>query len=276
MRRLFGAALLAVVLTGCGATANSEPRTSSPTWDRDRFLKAHPPTGTPTAEPAKFTKRVGALFSHDTKGDHFCTASAVDSPSRNMLVTAAHCIHDGKGGSYRSDLVFVPGYKNGSTPYGVWKVRSLIVDTRWSGGSDPDMDVGFVTLEPLDGKNITDVLGANLLGINEGFENVVRVTGYPSNADASITCVNKSTKQDTYQMRFACGGYFPGTSGSPWITNYDQKTGTGDVVGVIGGYEAGGDVDQVSYSPYFDDDVRKLYESAISASTPSPETPDSA
>jgi hypothetical protein len=35
---------------------------------------------------------------------------------------------------------------------------------------------------------------------------------------------------------------------------------------VIGGYELGGYEDAVSYSAYFDDDVRKLYERAIGQS----------
>jgi len=30
-------------------------------------------------------------------GDHFCTASVVSSRSRDMLITAAHCVHGGQG-----------------------------------------------------------------------------------------------------------------------------------------------------------------------------------
>lgn len=263
MGRVIWAVFLAVVLSGCAASSVPRPRTSSTGWDRERFLRAHPPSGMPTAEPASFGKRVGALFSHDTKGDHFCTASAVDSPNRNLIITAAHCIHPGKGYGYLSDLVFVPGYRNGNAPYGIWKVKSQLVDTRWSSDSDPDLDVGFAILEPLNGKNIADVLGANLLGINQGFTNFVRVTGYPMTSDSPVTCVNTTTQQYKYQMRFACKGYPPGTSGSPWLTHFDPKTKRGEVVGVIGGYHQGGKGDDVSYSSYFDDDVRRLYEEAV-------------
>jgi V8-like Glu-specific endopeptidase len=107
------------------------------------------------------------------------------------------------------------------------------------------------------------VLGANLLGIDQGFSNVVRVTGYPRSSDEPVTCINKTTKERKYQMRFACNGYPPGTSGSPWLTHYDAKTRRGEVVGVIGGYDRGGTADEVSYSAYFDDDVRRLYEQAV-------------
>jgi V8-like Glu-specific endopeptidase len=264
MRRvLVAVGLLVVLCGGCAGSGIPQPVSSTTTWSRERFLRAHPPTGTPTAEPATFGKRVGALFSHDTKGDHFCTASAVDSPGRNLIVTAAHCVHSGAGGGYLSDLVFVPGYRDGNAPYGVWKVKAQFVDERWAKESDPDLDVGFAVLEPLNGKNIADVLGANLLGINQGFTNLVRVTGYPKTSDEPVTCINRTTKESKYQMRFACNGYAPGTSGSPWLTHYDPKTKRGEVVGVIGGYQLGGLEDAVSYSAYFDDDVRKLYERAI-------------
>jgi V8-like Glu-specific endopeptidase len=264
MRRVMAAVVLVAAFSGgCAGSGLPRPAGETTTWNRDRFLRAHPPTGTPTAAPATFGKRVGALFSHDTKGDHFCTASAVDSPGRNLIITAAHCVHSGKGGAYLSDLVFVPGYRNGATPYGVWKVKAQFVDPRWAGDSDPDVDVGFAVVEPLDGRNIEDVLGSNLLGIDQGFGNLVRVTGYPTDSGAPVTCINKTTRELKYQMRFACNGYPPGTSGSPWLTHYDPRTKRGEVIGVIGGYQLGGVADAVSYSAYFDDDVRKLYERAI-------------
>ncbi len=267
MRRVVVAVTLVGALAGgCAGGGLPRPAGEGSTWSRERFLRAHPPTGTPTAEPASFGKRVGALFSHDTKGDHFCTASAVDSPARNLIITAAHCVHSGRGGAYLSSLVFVPGYRNGTAPYGIWKVKSQFVDARWANASDPDLDVGFAVLDKQGGRNIEDILGSNLLGIDQGFGNIVRVTGYPTSSGEPVTCINKITRLRKYQMRFACNGYPPGTSGSPWLTHYDPKTKRGEVVGVIGGYQTGGLEDAVSYSAYFDDDIRRLYERAIGQS----------
>ncbi|MFL6053348.1 MAG: trypsin-like serine peptidase [Actinoallomurus sp.] len=226
------------------------------------------PTGTPTAQTAVEGRRVGAIFSHGTSGTHFCTASTVDSPHHNLIITAAHCLHGGKDSGYLGDLVFVPGYRDGKAPYGVWKVRTALVDTRWVNGSDEDLDVGFAVVAPLDGKNVGDVVGVNTLGIDPGFRNVVQVTGYPMQSDKPVTCLNATTKEDTHQLRFACNGYAPGTSGSPWLADYDPNTRTGRVVGVIGGREEGGNDDDVSYSSYFDDDVRNLYDEAVRESAP--------
>lgn len=255
--------LLAATLVGCADdSGNPTPVVQPPPSTRSE-QRAHP-IGTPTARTAIYSTKVGALFTRNLKGDHFCTASTVDSPGHNLLVTAAHCIHGGLGSGYFTDLVFVPGYRNGQTPYGVWKVRSMLVDTRWSSNSDPDLDVGFVTLEPLHGQNIADIIGSNKLAVDQGFQNTVRVTGYPDNDDQPVTCMNRTAKQSSNQLRFTCAGYLDGTSGSPWITDQNE------VIGVVGGYQRGGDTSAVSYSAYFDDDVESLYEEAMRESTESP------
>jgi V8-like Glu-specific endopeptidase len=246
--------------SGTTGTPHPYPTTSAPPTPL--------PTGTPTAQTAAEGRRVGAIFSHDTSGTHFCTASTVDSPNHNLIITAAHCLHGGKDSDYFGDLVFVPGYRDGKAPYGVWKVRTQLVDTRWANGSDEDLDVGFGVVAPLDGKNVGDVVGVNTLGVDPGYRNLVRVTGYPMQSDKPVTCVNATTKEDTYQLRFACNGYAPGTSGSPWLADYDPNTRTGRVVGVIGGREEGGNDDDVSYSSYFDDDVKHLYDEAVRESAP--------
>jgi hypothetical protein len=161
--------------------------------------------------------------------------------------------------------VFIPGYQDGTAPFGVWTPSRLLVDPRWAASSDPDLDVGFVVLRPLDGKNIQEVLGANQIGFDAGFVNLVRVTGYPASADAPVTCLNWTGEQSATQLRFGCGGFFGGTSGSPWITRFDPRTRTGTIVGVVGGYQEGGDTDAISYSVYLNDNVRSLYEQAAAA-----------
>jgi V8-like Glu-specific endopeptidase len=211
------------------------------------------PTADDTAEPDS----VGALF---VDGVQDCTASVVDSPGRDLLVTAAHCIY---WEGYQPDVTFVPGYANGQRPYGTWSAERMLVDPRWSQYSDPDLDVGFIVLQPLDGRNIQDVVGGNELAVNPGYTMRVRVSGYPSDSGQVVTCVNWTSQQAQYQLRFDCDGLPSGTSGSPWLTNYDPATGTGTVAGLIGGYQQGGDTSSVSYSPYFNWHVKSLYEQAM-------------
>jgi len=277
-----GAVALGWALSGCGSSTSGSASGAAPAasagavsvsvsgspspWSRERFEKALSEHGgsSHTAKPTTTNGRVGALFTQSASGDHFCTASVVHSAAKDLLVTAAHCVHGGKGGSYGTDLVFVPGYRNGDVPEGQWPVTRIVVDQRWISSSDPDLDVAFVTVGQVGGKNIEDVLGANTLGVNQGFGKVVRITGYPSTASSPISCFNRTTQQSQFQMKIACTGFPGGTSGSPWLASFDGKKGTGTVIGVIGGYQQGGNSADVSYSPYFDADVQALYNQATS------------
>jgi V8-like Glu-specific endopeptidase len=216
-----------------------------------------PPGGDPTADSTEEPDSVGALF---VNGVQTCTASVVDSPGKDLLVTAAHCIY---WHTYHQDVTFVPGYDSGQRPYGTWVPDHMLVDRRWSEYSDPDLDVGFIILQPLDGRNIQDVVDGNRLAVNPDSAMLVRVSGYPVDSGQVVTCVNWTARQAQYQLRFDCAGLPDGTSGSPWLTDYNPVTGTGTVVGLIGGYQQGGDTSSVSYSPYFNWHVRNLYEQAI-------------
>ena len=265
-----------VLATGCsgpGAGAR-RPGLNGPLgfWNRSRLLAALPfdlgrkpateQRGQPQTAGAGAALRVGALFEHDAGGNHFCTASVVSSPGKDLLITAAHCIHGGKGSGYRSDIVFIPGYRDGQEPFGVWTPARLIVAPQWADASDPDFDVGFVVLQPNDGRNIEQVLGASRLMTDTGYRYLVHVTGYPDSADAPITCVNWTARQSATQLRFECGGYTGGTSGSPWVTHFSTRSRTGTIVGVIGGYQQGGDTDAVSYSVRFGAAIVRLYRQA--------------
>ncbi|QKW19476.1 trypsin-like serine protease [Kitasatospora sp. NA04385] len=293
MKRSLGAGALAVSLavaaTGCGSSgggaAASGAAASAPSpvpatltsgtgppaahgWSRQRLLAAvdRPRGTTRTAAPTPLDSRVGAVFTHGPDGDHFCTASVVDSPGRNLIVTAAHCLVQPRIGRTRTDLVFAPGYRNGDTPSGVWPVDAVTVDPAWRRDGDPDVDVAFATVRPQDGRQVQEVLGGNRLGTDPGHDLEVKVTGYPSTADQPITCSTVATEQSPTQLRIDCPGYTGGTSGSPWVTRLDPGTRTGTVVGVIGGYQEGGDSADTSYSSYFGERVRALYAQASGGS----------
>jgi V8-like Glu-specific endopeptidase len=242
-------------------------------WTKSRLLGARPlrgghgpvplPGQSASSHTAPQALRVGALFEQDASGTHFCTASVVASPGKDLLITAAHCIHGGKGGGYHSNIVFIPDYRNGNAPFGVWTPQRLLVAPQWAGSSDPDYDVGFVTLQPRGGQNIQQVLGGSHLGTDTGSRYLVRVTGYPDSANAPITCLNWTSQQSSTQLRFECSGYTGGTSGSPWVTHFDTKSRTGTIVGVIGGYQQGGDTPSVSYSADLGHGIQQLYQQAI-------------
>jgi V8-like Glu-specific endopeptidase len=223
---------------------------------RSKTEASRPPSHTWTGSPV-----VGALFLSNGSGSHYCTASVVDTPKKSLLLTAAHCLY-GSGG-WAKNVAFVPRYSRGSRPYGTWTVRYMYVDSRWKTKRDPDLDFGFAALGTRKGKRIANVVGADHLVTDQGYTDKVRVIGYPmkkyASVDKPIYCNATTHKAFKYQIRFDCGGFYGGTSGSPWIKNYNTKTRRGDVLGVIGGYQEGGKYDWRSYSPVFDKDIRHLY-----------------
>jgi V8-like Glu-specific endopeptidase len=202
---------------------------------------------TAVAPPGSVVDRVGAVFRDGTGGGHFCTASVVPSPRHDLLVTAAHCL-DGGGG-----LVFAPAYRDGAAPYGVWKVTGTFLADGW----DEDTDVGFARVEKLGGVGVQDLVGANPFVTHRATgATAVTVVGYPRSREVPLACTNRPTSHSPTQQRIECPGLSGGTSGSPWVD------GDGQVVGVLGGHEAGGATDDVSYSAVLGDEVAALYRRA--------------
>jgi len=206
------------------------------------------------------TPAVGALFttSAGKLGRHFCTASVVNSPDGDLVITAAHCV------SGTSGMVFVPGYDRGTTPYGVWTVTKVFTDRSWQTSSDPDDDVAFLQVSQHGSiVPIEDVTGAEQLAIGTAARQLVEVIGYPDGTNDPIACRNWTREPMADQLEFDCGGYTDGTSGGPFLADVNPLTGQGTVIGVIGGYEQGGLTPQVSYSSMFGAKVAALYRTAV-------------
>jgi hypothetical protein len=72
------------------------------------------------------------------------------------------------------------------------------------------------------------------------------------------------TPRHLRQVVFRCAGYTDGTSGGPFLARVSRATGAGRVIGVIGGYEEGGNSPSVSYSSRFLANVAALYRRATS------------
>lgn len=150
--------------------------------------------------------------------------------------------------------MFVPGYRDGTAPYGKWKVLERYLPEGWSKGQDEDSDVAFATVEG----DIQDAVGGNrfVTGTATG-STAVTVTGYPASRELPISCTNKPTAHSRTQQRIDCPKFTGGTSGSPWVN------GNGQVVGVLGGHENGGATPDVSYSVVLGAEAAALYRDVV-------------
>jgi V8-like Glu-specific endopeptidase len=234
-----------------------------------------PPASDPVALAAQLTwpgatafggtSAVGALFS-DTHGRlaHFCSASVVHSPRGNLLITAAHCMQ-GKNLKPAGAITFAPGYHAGRFPHGRWIVRAVYVDSGWKRAQNPDDDVAFL-VAGRPGLRIERYTGSETLDTGAPLPQRVRVIGYPDRTNLPVTCTGPARAFNPghlHQMVFDCAGFSNGTSGGPFLAR-TTATGTGKVIGVIGGYQGGGDTPDVSYSARFLANVAALYKTATS------------
>ncbi|WP_234327915.1 trypsin-like serine peptidase [Streptomyces sp. NRRL F-2664] len=233
----------------------AQPAQSSPAPSRSHEPKPHlsglpgstlPPAVTPPpGGPAAFT---GALFTNGLDSDHFCTATVVQSPGRNLIVTAGHCLLAGQ--QREGTAVFAPAYANDTAPYGTWRIEEVFEDERWAEGTDDDYDLAFATLAPdAQGRSIEDVTGAALLDTTGRAGEEVTVTGYPADRKIPRTCTATAVRESATQQRFDCADFPGGTSGSAWIAR------DGKIVGIL----TGGDTDDVSTSTVLGDYAAALY-----------------
>ncbi|MFD9358736.1 hypothetical protein [Streptomyces sp. NPDC060031] len=255
-------------------------------WTADRMASAVPisrggaaAAGNGTGQDFDGIPVVGRMFVMKGGGAYFCTASVVASPGRDLVLSAAHCLL----GTDSRQVAFVPQYTSENPqPYGMFPVlrntagkSKVWIDPRYrSLGADrgATLDVAFAQVGPdADGFPVEDVVGGNRLVTGAAYAHPkVSLIGYPASAARPRLCVNKTTKFTSADpgipgsfLRIDCTGYPGGTSGGPFLTNYDARTETGDVVGVIGGWKTGGNTADTSYSSYFGADIRQLYRSAV-------------
>jgi V8-like Glu-specific endopeptidase len=227
-----------------------------------------PPAGTATTvEDAVSirTQTVGALFTIAPGGGlgmHFCTASVVDSPAGNLVLTAAHCMNQRTA----SQVEFVPDYAHGRAPFGVWQVSRVIVDQDWTSSNDPDDDFAFLVVRQSGtAVPVQRLTGGESIAIGHGAGLMVRVAGYPDDLNAMISCENTAFEFSATQLQFDCGGFTNGTSGSPLLADLSPAGGLNTVIGVIGGYELGGSTASVSYAARFNANMEALYRTALAA-----------
>lgn len=191
---------------------------------------------------------VGALFSNPTAtGSHGCTASVVASRSGDTVLTAAHCLR-GNGTGYS----FVPQYRAGAKPFGVWTVTRAYVDPRWKATQDPKYDVAILTVAP----HTVNGVSRNIQWFTGGYRmhwapytgNSLYVPAYNGGSgDMPIRCTAPNYYTSGFPG-FTCNGYYDGVSGAPFIL---MQGGVNYVAGVIGGLHQGGCSPQTSYSSPF-------------------------
>lgn len=197
-----------------------------------------------------------------------CSGSVVSSANRDMVVTAGHCVHgviDWQGNTgFFENFVFVPAYHNGARPVGTFTARSLHALNKWTSRSDFNYDVGVALMNPLNGRDVADTVGAQGITFNEPRNTFMYAFGFPSgppfDGERLIACASTvfpDTIGGTQSQGMTCD-MTPGSSGGPWFFQFDAARGLGYVNSVNSFLYT--NHPNMMWGPYFGSAIESLYQ----------------
>ena len=258
---------------GCGPRARS---TSSSTARRvppqARSPAAEPVAGasfravsTPDVPPYSYNGRV---FIRRGGRSGYCSGTAIDSPTRQLVLSAGHCLNsgheDGKRSVWSDYLQFVPAYDGGLAPFGAFVARRNQVRTprQWTKHGNPDFDLGaFLTLPNAEGVNVADAVGGGAAILTDLTRHQDFLTfGYPGQSEYMQKCSSPYIGDDLLSNPFPgpptlgirCH-WAPGASGGGWLIGGRRRL-------AINGINAYLHLDNRSHTfgPYFPRNRRQL------------------
>jgi V8-like Glu-specific endopeptidase len=207
----------------------------------------------------------GKVFFSDSKGnDYECSGTAVNSDNHSLVWTAGHCVHEGPGGHFYDNWVFVPGYLNGQVPFGRWTASQLATTSGWADRGNDRLDFGAAVVRPLNGKRLTDRIGGQGMLFNASRNQKWTVFGYP------VTGPFKGNGKQYKCVSGHLGDDYPSGSGPAtlkiWCDMTDGSSGGAWLVGLSGGLgkvngitSYGLNDPKATYGPYQGSDALDLY-----------------
>jgi len=202
------------------------------------------------------TRTNGKIFATDPhSGSYTCSGTALNTPSRSIVLTAGHCvIENGRAGKRIS---FVPAYDHGKRPFGTFEAATVYVMPQWQRSENPDFDVAALRVKPNKRGRLTDVVGARGYATSRSRFAAFQIFGYPAaraRGEELRSCSASGLGTDRLTERFAGPPTMPaacdlaaGASGGAWL--FDDQ-----YVGGVTSYSYQGRPDQL-YSPYFGPEV---------------------
>jgi hypothetical protein len=175
----------------------------------------------------------GRLFLRFGSDDASCSATVVTSFSRNLILTAGHCVVEPTtaGPFWATDVAFVPAYRNGSAPLGIYPATRVGAVSLWAFEGAIEFDLGAVNLAPGPGGEIQDVLGSRGVTFNHNpkkYKNkVFELFGYPAepspdyDGERPILCITPFSgfEQFTGSVTVTPCHQQQGSSGGGWVLN---------------------------------------------------------
>ncbi len=219
------------------------------------------PTVTQTRN-AVVPSTAGKVFFTYKGKNYVCSGSAINGSTKNVVSTAGHCVHGGKGEGWHSNIAFAPAYYNGVSGYDLWNWKTAHTFKGWTDSSDFSRDQAFFTVHPRNGRSLVATVGGNGLSYNYGHNQTgVRIWGWPAEKPYHGTtpyyCDGNTRKRGFWSsdMVMPCG-MTGGASGGSWLRTRINAN-LGYVYGVTSRGTTSGD--KLLISTPFDNAVKDLF-----------------
>jgi V8-like Glu-specific endopeptidase len=202
----------------------------------------------------------GRIFVRQGRSKGYCSGTAINSPTRQLVLTAGHCVNTGPRGrrgtsAWSRYMEFVPAYTDGIAPFGTFIAYrpGVFALEPWVRESNPNFDMGAVIVGPnTSGLNVADAVGGGAtIAMNLPRNQSLQTFGYPGKVRRLQECDSPATGEDELTrripgpptVRIRCH-WLPGASGGGWLIE------SGTIINGLTSY--GRNRDQAhTYGPYF-------------------------
>ena len=273
------------------AASQAASQSPAPPPAADNGEDPRPAPVTPKAVPHPYTKYQvnGKIFFEEDGRSYVCSGTVVSDPAHpgksNLVWTASHCLHGGKGGKFHTNITFAPAFnssgavsndKAGSQaqaePFGEWGAVDAVTSPQWPGEADGEnggpwsqYDFGIMKVANPDGggKSLEETVGGSVpVWFNAPRDQLREVSnyGYPAGPPFDGTELNHCdggrpvrTAPDLTRPAMLTIGcrMTAGDSGGAWYATRDGKA------YLVSDTSIGGDGDTWEAGPYLDDVAAK-------------------
>ncbi|NUW45104.1 trypsin-like serine peptidase [Nonomuraea rhodomycinica] len=128
------------IKSGGGYSADTKPGSALPIGEEKKVAVK--------TQNVNLPKTIGKVFFEGRDGKlYWCSGTSIQSQYRNLVATAGHCVYDmAANNEVVSRWVFVPGYYQGKTPFGLYVGKQAFTHYDLDVYEDFDRDYAFVTV----------------------------------------------------------------------------------------------------------------------------------
>jgi hypothetical protein len=221
------------------------------------------------ADPAaEGFRRNGVIFFLVDDEPARCSGTSVNAPNLSVVFTAGHCVfgREARHAWFDRLWVFVPGFRFGQRPFGVFPATRLDATRPWVAGESEDADVGAAVVGRNErGELLGEAVGGDGIAWNQpAKQEVFDVHGYPAappfDGETQRLCSQTSFLghdslsylwDGPLNLAVSCN-VTGGASGGGWTIAGDKLNSVTDYTYTLD--------PETDYGSYFGEEVARLYE----------------